>query len=364
MTPPKITAIAPEQEALLSLIRDEWMKILLETTPTDKQKAETAIALVYESAGLTPPPQILWFKNPAEAATYIAYNERELGGQPIWHTVKQSVWDGVAERVRGDVAESVRQSLRHTIGCALRNEGWARFCLRTFNEIYKVIFDSIEPAFWESPKKLRNSPILHLLEKPIKAVFVARSLIYYNYLNAIGIDCSPLKGLWAAAQHCGWWWAFENLAIVTPKPSAIRLDSEGRLHAEGEPAVAYEGFQIYAHHGVRLPEKYGAVSPENWQARWLLEEKNAEIRRVLIQGIGYDRLCREIQATELDSYREYTLLKIDSPVDVEPIYLLKMTCPSTEHLHVLRVPPDVQSALEAITWVNWGISPEAFAIQT
>lgn len=71
-----------------------------------------------------------------------------------------------------------------------------------------------------------------------------------------------------------------------------------------------------------------------------------------------------MQATELDTRREYTLLKIDKEVDGELIYLLKMTCPSTGHIHALRVPPDMQSAREAIRWVNWGIEPEEFSVQT
>lgn len=41
-----------------------------------------------------------------------------------------------------------------------------------------------------------------------------------------------------------------------------------------------------------------------------------------------------------------------------------MTCPSTEFIHILRVPPDTQSAREAICWVNWGIDPEEFQQQT
>lgn len=50
--------------------------------------------------------------------------------------------------------------------------------------------------------------------------------------------------------------------------------------------------------------------------------------------------------------------------DVEPLYLLKMTCPSTRFIHALRVPPDVRSAREAIRWVNWGTDPEEFSVQT
>jgi hypothetical protein len=58
------------------------------------------------------------------------------------------------------------------------------------------------------------------------------------------------------------------------------------------------------------------------------------------------------------------LLKIDADADIEPIVLLKMACPSTGYIHVLRVPPDLESARQAIAWVNWGIDPEEFEIQT
>jgi internalin A len=70
-----------------------------------------------------------------------------------------------------------------------------------------------------------------------------------------------------------------------------------------------------------------------------------------------------LRATELDIWQKYTLLIIEY-VDIEPIYLLKMTCPSTGFIHALRVPPDMKLARDAISWVNWGINPEEFGVQT
>lgn len=112
---------------------------------------------------------------------------------------------------------------------------------------------------------------------------------------------------------------------------------------------------------MQIPERYGTVHPHVWKADWLIHEQNAELRRVLIQGIGYDRLCQELQAESLNTWREYTLLRIAPAIDVEPIYLLKMTCPSTGYIHATRVPPSIQSAREAIRWVNWDTDPEEFA---
>ncbi len=113
----------------------------------------------------------------------------------------------------------------------------------------------------------------------------------------------------------------------------------------------------------------------DWKSEWLLEEDNVEIRRMLIQEVGYPKICRELNAIELDRWREYTLLEIanierlyqsegDDTEILESIVLLKMICPSTGHIHILRVPPEINNAEAAITWVNHGIHPDEFAMQT
>ena len=112
----------------------------------------------------------------------------------------------------------------------------------------------------------------------------------------------------------------------------------------------------------------------DWKSEWLLDEENAEVRRALIQQLGYEKICKELNAINIDNWKKYTLLKIDDIetvyayhkelIDREPMLLLKMTCPSTQHIHILRVPPEMTSAEAAITWVNHGIHPDKFAVQT
>jgi Leucine rich repeat len=125
---------------------------------------------------------------------------------------------------------------------------------------------------------------------------------------------------------------------------------------------------------LELPRRYW-IKFSNWKSEWLLDEDNAEIRRVLIEKVGYEKICKELDAVNLNNWREYTLLKIDGIeaiynrhirkfIDREPMVLLKMTCPSTQHIHILRVPPEMTSAEAAITWVNHGIHPDKFAVQT
>jgi leucine-rich repeat protein SHOC2 len=129
------------------------------------------------------------------------------------------------------------------------------------------------------------------------------------------------------------------------------------------------GLQLF---GVNLPRRYWTKFSE-WQAEWLLDEYNVEIRRRLIEYLGYEKICNGIGAIEIDRWQEYTLLEIGNieivyqgwkEIGREPMMLLKMTCPSTAHIHILRVPPDMTRAEDAIVWVNHGIHPSKFSIQT
>ena len=126
--------------------------------------------------------------------------------------------------------------------------------------------------------------------------------------------------------------------------------------------------------GAALSSRYW-TKLSDWKSEWLLDEDNIEVRRALIQQLGYEKICEELKVLNLDSWREYSLLKIDAVETVygeyheeiigkEPMVLLKMTCPSTQHIHILRVPPEMTSAEAAITWVNHGIHPDKFAVQT
>ncbi|MEM6752938.1 MAG: DUF6745 domain-containing protein, partial [Cyanobacteria bacterium P01_C01_bin.38] len=202
---------------------------------------------------------------------------------------------------------------------------------------------------------------------------------YYDYCISV-LNYPYNQNHWDILQgivkNCGWIFPYRDTCIVCNRPTSLSFDEQNHLHeSNGKPAIEYaDGFKVYAHHGTWIPEKYVSIPSSQWKSQWLLSEENAELRRILIQSIGYNKICEELGAIELDSWNEYTLLKIENYTEInnphnsrnnsEPMHLLKMTCPSTGHIHFLRVPPDIASAREAITWINWGVKPEEFEIQT
>ena len=60
----KIEQLTPEEEALIPIVRDEWLKIGLATGPADREAAQAAIADAYHMAGLEPPTRWIWLGSP------------------------------------------------------------------------------------------------------------------------------------------------------------------------------------------------------------------------------------------------------------------------------------------------------------
>ncbi|WP_242056931.1 MULTISPECIES: DUF6745 domain-containing protein [Oscillatoriales] len=342
-----ITEFTPEQEALIPVYKEKWDAILLSTERIDRQKAQDAIKSAYGSIGKNE-VDILFYDSPYAAAIDINKQGEIKLGKPIrgkldsqlaiklWRQVesqlemrlKEQLWD----RQRSMLASRLEISLRRQMSRQLQDNLWVNF-----------------------PKAF------------IRKIGTSWAKEIEFYITVLGCQHNFQKE-WELFQllvkNAFWILAYENVCFVCDRPTKINFDARQRLHAEGEPALEFaDGYSLYAYHGVNLPRKYGYLHPKKWRSQWLLQETNAELRRVLIQAIGYERICQELQTTELDLFREYTLLKIDD-ADVEPIHLLKMTCPSTGQIHALRVPPNLTSAREAIRWVNWGIDPEKFAIET
>lgn len=185
---------------------------------------------------------------------------------------------------------------------------------------------------------------------------------------AVDLGCQVDAERWAALrdllQTCGYVIPGSKTCWVGDRPRQFWLDDQQRLHAAGKPAFVSEDLRLYAHHGVLLPPQYGERSPDMWEPGWLLTETNATLRQILIQQIGYDRLLTQLNSSIIDRWREYELCLIPTHPQVEPFVLLKMTCPSTNHIHVIRVLPGMQSARAAARWVNWDIDPAAFAVET
>lgn len=104
--------------------------------------------------------------------------------------------------------------------------------------------------------------------------------------------------------------------------------------------------------GVRIDAQI-AFFPETLTATQILTERNAEVRRVMIERLGVERFLQDAQAEVLDEDRDAggqrQLLRVPLPED-EPLVCVSVRCPSTARHYLIRVPPTMRRCHDAVAW--------------
>lgn len=153
---------------------------------------------------------------------------------------------------------------------------------------------------------------------------------------------------------CGPWDCvfFEEAAIVCARPVEVHLDDNQRLHNPHGPAVRWrDGYLNYFIHGVSVPGDW-VEEPHTISVTRVLEERNVELRRVLISLMGSERFLREAGAVVVDEWidgggQKCRLLRLEFSDD-EPYQVYEFKDPSTGKTGILRVNPNVRTCKEAV----------------
>ena len=94
--------------------------------------------------------------------------------------------------------------------------------------------------------------------------------------------------------------------------------------------------------------------PERLTARGIMSQANIEVRRVLLDLMGYERFLADAAPEVLDTDTDgggqpSRLLRVAMGND-EPLTLVEVRCPSTGRDYHLRVPPTMERASQAVAW--------------
>lgn len=115
--------------------------------------------------------------------------------------------------------------------------------------------------------------------------------------------------------------------------------------------------------GVPVSERV-AFRPETLHIDEILAERNAEVRRVMVERFGFERFMLEARAEVLDKDRdaggERRLLRVPLEND-EDIVCVSVFCPSTQGQFFLRVPPTMKTCRSAIAWTAGFDDPDDYA---
>jgi hypothetical protein len=224
-----------------------------------------------------------------------------------------------------------------------------------------------------------------------------RGPAYWSFMrDVVGLEFNDntweKAAAWEYMMSAGWLWPHREFVMVCELPTQIHLEREKaptmrwkRLHNESGAAVVWaDGTALWFVRGMRVTQQL-VESPETITAEQIKSERNAEIRRFIIDKFGAARYLRTIGAVvvheDLDQHGfRRRLLRADLAGDVESLVMVEVVNASPEPIgyepghdaagvwlgnrwfrtYTLRVPPAMQTTGEAIAW-TFSRSAEAYA---
>jgi hypothetical protein len=323
--PKKITRITKAQAARFGEWAEKWTAIGLSTAPADFDTATAAALRCYELCNLKRPMVVLRLGSPYAATiggalAWAFLREHFEVESQVQSQVESQVWSQVQSQVQSQVvAQVVAQATYNDRG----GQFWASWCAHV-----SFVRDVLG---WADP-----------------------------VLERFALDE-------ALTQSCGWVWWHENVLAISDRLCALNRDEQGRLHCANGPSIAYrDGWALHHWHGVLVPD-YVIEAPAKITTGAIDDERNAEVRRVMIERYGQERYLLDSGA-QLIASDCYGDLYRKSLLDDEPLVMVRVTNSTPEpdgsvKPYFLRVPPDVQTPHEAVAW-TFGMQTREYAPTT
>jgi hypothetical protein len=276
-------------------------------------------------------------------------------GRAVRAVVAQRVGEQVRREVQGDVRHHVVRRVWAPVVAEIQSRAWER--LRAHVEGYHAGRWPWMRA-WSVVRDLyRLVAIQDALHAPGRDRTTPDWLAAYDYFGRVlGVEAvrqlgGPMRLARAAAW---WWWPHRGAVVLGERPEQVLLDEQGRLHGPRGPALRYpDGWCLWAWHGVRVTRPV-IENPESLTAGEVLAEPDVEVRRVMMERVGYERLIRDGGARRVAEDETGILWRLDL-VEDEPLVCVEVTDATsgpaaTFRRYMLRVPPDSRTAREAVAW--------------
>ena len=180
----------------------------------------------------------------------------------------------------------------------------------------------------------------------------AAYLSFFRHIAQLPIDYSRWQHYEAAARHGGPRYLHEQFCIVSDRPRVLTVDAQFRPHGEHGPFCQWsDGTALYAWHGTRVPW-WVIEQPERITVGAIRQEANAEVRRVMMQRMGWDQFVRESGAEMVHADETGTLYRVqDTDEDIYVVSVLNSTAEGdgSRKQYVLPVDPQLRPLPDG-TW--------------
>ncbi|MBN2272144.1 MAG: hypothetical protein JXN61_16135 [Sedimentisphaerales bacterium] len=150
-----------------------------------------------------------------------------------------------------------------------------------------------------------------------------------------------------------------NWEITVYDPSGSEVITHGCVQSRQKQGKWLEnGREHFYLSGVKVSRQLYEEDPNKWKPHEVLRIPNAQLRCSLLNRMGYDRLLDKVEHRVIDQAEDGgQLVEIDAAISDHSAFrpdrtmrLLKVICPSTQQVYVLRVPPEAKTYDNARQW--------------
>ncbi len=160
----------------------------------------------------------------------------------------------------------------------------------------------------------------------------------------------------------GWWWPFEGICIAIDNPFEVHLDDRHRLHNEDGMAMRFSDMWngFWSLNGIRVSQE---IATRQFSFADILAERNAEIRRVMINRYGLSSFISDSEARKVAEDEFGILFRkiLDGREVVNIVEVINKTPEpdGTFKVYHLLVPPEINTAKEGVAW-SFGMTAEEY----
>lgn len=387
----RLATLTPAQRAQMRPHAQKWIATGLATGAADRLTFTSAVRECYLHARLPWHHNVVWVSSPLVMALAVPLAARVLhsrrsgflqldlynpllgalgdcGGSVIEH-IRRRVYQAVHGVVIHSVESSVHLAVLRHIGSVVEQavDGPLHHATRLAVDqavrsgrhtgLYPAVQQAVKQASGEllplqqlcDTLASDNFPDLHRSFAHFSGQFGAGGAAYHSFLREVCELALP-GDIWnrsrageRAIQSACWWYAHREFVMVCERPQAIHLEpleaartrpgGAHRLHHAAGPALLWpDGWGLHAVHGVQVPG-WIVEHPERITVTDIEQERNAEVRRIMLDAYGWSRFIEHCGAEVIDQIplnhkiqglRGARLLRKELPGEPEPLVYLDM----------------------------------------
>ncbi len=218
---------------LIPQVQADWQTILQSTT-TDRHQAEISIRSCYRYAGLSA-PTIVWAEHPLSVIKIAILHRRGFANDrrdlaDVSGEIINNIWQSeleIQQSIDPEFTAYIFASINPQYTVKTRNGNQLNISQiaaapgeRICQRLNDLVIGRVNDLYGNLTTQATPAPLQD---------YRISDLGYFDYFARIGVDIPQIQPAIELAKSCGWCWTFQGLAILTPKPSKIKIDLHGKI---------------------------------------------------------------------------------------------------------------------------------------